>query len=142
MLELVSSHKFNLKTQTVKWKGGNYEYAGYLGVSGEVLTPEIIKHLTKEQKEKLGRQLGTFLKKLHSIKGFKNPAGAEQDQIDEYQEKFREKRNIFEQYFNDSEMAFIDKLFLETAPKRIAELGKDLVFCHGDFGYTFCLIKI
>lgn len=37
-------------------------------------------------------------------------------------------------------MKHIDELFLSVASNRIKELGKDIVFCHGDFGYNNILL--
>ena len=140
VLKSIEGHDFNLKTPVVKWCGERSDYVGFLGVPGEALSPEAMKFISNTQKETLGKQLGIFLKKLHSVNGVGNLGGNEEDQTSEYQEKYRENRNVFEQYFNTDELAFVDELFLKTALSRIKELGKDIVFCHGDFGYNNILL--
>lgn len=139
-LKLISEHNFNIKVPVINWYGKHNEYFGFFGVSGAPLTPEVLSLLDDKQKEMLGSQIGTFLKQLHRIEGFKNPAGSELDQINEYQKKYNENKPVFEMYFNDEELSFIDNLFLTTAPNLIQELGKDTVFCHGDFGYNNILL--
>ena len=139
VLQLIAKHDFNLKVPVIEWHGGN-DCAGFLGVPGKALKPETVECLDDRQKEMLGSQLGIFLRKLHSIKGIRNPNGDEQDRIREYQEKYRKSRSFFEQHLNVDEMEFVDELFLKTAPNRIKELGEDVVFCHGDFGYNNILL--
>jgi len=140
VLQLIKEHDFNLKTPIINWCGKHNEYIGFFGVPGIPLTPETLNLLDDKQKEMAGRQMGTFLKQLHQIAGFKNPAGTEQDQINEYQKEYKKNKKKFEEYFNDEESAFIEKLFLTTAPNRMRELGEDPVFCHGDFGYNNMLL--
>lgn len=136
VLKLIKEHDFKIKVPIINWYGENNEYFGFFGVEGTPLTPETLNLLDDKQKEMLGRQIGTFLKQLHGIAGFRNPVGTELDQINEYQKKYNDNKHIFKKYFNDEELNFIEKLFLTTAPNRIQELGKDAVFCHGDFGYN------
>jgi Ser/Thr protein kinase RdoA (MazF antagonist) len=140
VLKLIKEQNFNVKVPIINWYGEHNEYFGFFGVLGTPLTPETLNLLDDTQKEMLGRQIGTFLLQFHGIAGFKNPLGTELDQINEYQKKYNENKHIFEAYFNDEGLNFIEKLFFTTAPNRIQELGKDPVFCHGDFGYNNILL--
>jgi aminoglycoside phosphotransferase (APT) family kinase protein len=82
-----------------------------------------------------------FLKRLHGVKGFVHPTdGTDFDQIKKYQKMLRKAESVFKAYFSDEETSRIDAFFMRGAPERLALIGQDLVFCHGDFGYNNILL--
>lgn len=141
VMKLLKSEEFCLNIPQINWCGQNNEYIGFHGVYGKALQPEMINTFTIKQKESLGKQIGLFLKQLHQLQGQVHPIfGTDAEQIKEYQSNLIKAENVFKEFFTESEMKSIMLLFMETAPKRLNELGQDLVFCHGDFGYNNILI--
>lgn len=135
ILKLLKNHEFNLKVPLIDWIGEENSYIGFRGMIGNSITTEIINELSKEQKNKIGTQIGIFLKKLHKITYKGKSPNNENNVIKWLLESFAKKKHILRKYFNENELNSIEVL-VNSLPEKSAKYGIEQVFCHGDLGYN------
>ncbi len=140
ILKLIKNHEFNVNTPLIGWIGENSTYFGFSGMTGKSMTTEIVNELSEEQKREVGTQIGIFIKKLHAIdyKG-KNP-NSENNVIKWFLESFRKRKRTLKKYFNENELASIEKL-VTSLPEKSSKYGIEEVFCHGDLGYNNIILS-
>lgn len=139
ILEFIKKYEFNVNVPFIKWKGENNVYMGFCGMIGKSMTTETINKLSKEQKRKIGSQIGLFLKKLHSIDYKGKSPNNENSIIEWFQESFSKRKRTLKKYFNEKELGSIEAL-VTSLPQKSVNLGIEQVFCHGDLGYNNILL--
>jgi len=139
-LWLIKDVDFGIKVPIINWAGQNNEYIGFYGVIGISFFHEL-KSLGDDQKRNAGRDIGLFLRKLHSLTP---PDDAYMmtiaDEITEYQEKYQKSLNVIQAHVSEDNQRKIKDLFMQEMPTKISALGDDVVFCHGDLGVDNVLI--
>ena len=140
ILNLIKNYDFNVNIPLIKWVGENKEFIGFKGITGKSLTTEIINELSAEQKRELGTQIGTFVKILHGIDYKGKSPNNENNVIKWLLESFNKRKRTLKKYFNENELAFIEKL-VTSLPEKSSKYGIEEVFCHGDLGYNNIIIS-
>ena len=140
ILKLIKNHKFNINIPLISWVGEDNAYIGFKGMTGKSMTTEIINELSEEQKRKIGTQIGIFIKKLHAIDYNGKSPNSENDVIEWFLESFQKRKRTLKKYFNENELASIEKL-LTSLPEKSAKYGIEEVFCHGDLGYNNIILS-
>lgn len=131
ILNFINSIDLNINLQKVAFVEPNNQYLGIYGVLGNSLEE---KFLSKEEQVEAGKKLGLFLKKLHSVKTQKGIPCPLQLEIESWQKRVVDIKNFIKSTFNQDEQNVIDKLIFGYMPKKLNELGENLVFSHGDLG--------
>ena len=140
-LELIKQHKFAINTPIINWKTPDYDYIGLFGVPGNSITQDKISKLGENVKKEIGTTIGLFLKQLHAITPIKKPyVMTVKNEITEYQEKYKAALPTLQIYFDNDHLQSIDDFFMKVMPSEMANLGEELVFCHGDLGYNNILL--
>ena len=131
MLNIVNSLGLEVNLQKVGWISNDDSYLGLYGVKGETL--ESIS-LSDGQCESIGKQIGQFLKKLHSSENNSANLLKVEEEIKAWQERFDTSKGILEKYFNETELGKIEDFVKQTVPEKLKFLGEKYVFSHGDLG--------
>lgn len=140
ILKLIKNHEFNVSIPLIDWVGEDNEYIGFRGMTGKSMTTEIINELSEEQKRKVGTQIGLFIKILHSIEYKGKSPNSENNVIEWFLESFRKKKRTLKNYFNENDLAYIEKLVVSLHEKS-SKYGIEEVFCHGDLGYNNIILS-
>ena len=140
ILKLIKNHEFNISIPLIGWIGEDNAYIGFKGMTGKSMTTEIINELSEEQKRKIGTQIGIFIKKLHAIDYKGKSPNSENNVIEWFLESFRKRKRTLKKYFNENELASVEKL-LTSLPEKSAKYGIEEVFCHGDLGYNNIILS-
>lgn len=128
-LNFINSLELGVNTQKVGWISPDDSYLGIYGVVGQSL-----EALEDPDYTDISKQFANFLHQLHRARPENANTIAQDAEIVAWQERYQESHNILSEYFSDTEIARLDKFFLQVAPKRLKELGEKLVFSHGDLG--------
>lgn len=131
MLNFVNSLSLNVNLQKVGWTSENDSYLGIYGVIGRSL--ESIE-LTDDDRKNYGKQIGSFLQKLHSIEYQEAEKLSVNEEIQAWQERFEKSKDLLSHYFKDEEIEKMNNFVYFTAPARLSSLGENMVFSHGDLG--------
>lgn len=118
----------------VIFENKNYDYMGYRGIQGRSLN-EVIEELSPETKKKLGKSLGSFLKRFHALEIEGAHTISSDTEFEELRKKFEEIKEKLDVFFSEIEIEKIKGFFLQEYPKQYSELNFDPVLCHGDLGY-------
>ena len=131
LLDFLNSENLNVNLQRVGWISPDDSYVGLYGVKGKAA-----EHLSLSDEEKLsvGRQLGVFLKKLHSLSPDHTGSFSVEEEISAWQERFLKSAKIMTEYFTSEEMEKLHSFVFEKAPKELTALGEKQVFSHADLG--------
>lgn len=140
ILKLIKNHEFNINIPLIGWVGEDNAYIGFKGMTGKSMTTETINELSEEQKRKIGTKIGIFIKNLHAIDYNGKSPNSENNLIEWFLESFRKRKRTLKKYFNENELASIEKL-LTSLPEKSAKYGIEEVFCHGDLGYNNIILS-
>ena len=131
-LNYLNTLELPVNIQRVKWVADNHRCIVFHGVKGTPL--DKIKNLTTEQKQSIGKQIGAFIKLLHSIKPGTIDIGMRtlEKELQNYNKVFDELQDFFKKYLTPKEHERVNYLAYEYLPKMRRELGEKLVFAHED----------
>ncbi len=118
----------------VKWQGPELRYFGYAGISG-VTIDMCLHELTIDTKVKIGKNLGLFLKKLHTLDLKDANTYNLKDEITEFQEQFRRGENEIQTAFTKKKFSKIKNFVFQEFPDKVLNLGLSKALCHGDLGF-------
>jgi len=131
LLNFLNGQNFNINLQKVAYVSPDDSFVGIYGVKGVCIEN---KELSPEAKTEIGKSLGEFLKKLHSLKPDCNNRYSLQFEITAWQERFLKSMDIIKRYFTGTEMEKLKSFMLETASGKLLALGEKAVFSHADLG--------
>lgn len=118
----------------VRWVHPQNNYFGYEGIVGETLEDQF-PNLPEKRKIKICRELGTFLKQLHDLKLEGVPTMTLEQEIAEFQEKYRLGLPELKRHFTETEQATIEQMVFDIYPQKVIGLKMEQALCHGDLGY-------
>lgn len=130
-LDYLNKQSLGVNLQSVAFKAEDNSYLGIYGVPGVSLEQYA---LTDASRITIGRQLGKFLRKLHSLKPETGIVYPLDELIEVWQDRYAKARKTLEKYLNASELADIDELMTREMPNTLRELGEKRVFSHADLG--------
>ncbi|MBB4037675.1 Ser/Thr protein kinase RdoA (MazF antagonist) [Dysgonomonas hofstadii] len=139
ILRLIKEHQFNVNIPLISSSGEDNTYIVFNGLMGKSMTTKFIDILTKEEKRKIGIQIGLFLKTLHTIAYKGKSPNSENDIFEWFQKSFNKRKNTLKKHFHENELVTIENL-VTTLPQKSQKLGIEQVFCHGDLGYNNILL--
>lgn len=139
ILKLIKDHKFNVNIPLISSSEEDNTYIVLNGLMGKSMSAEIVDALTKEEKRKIGTQIGLFLKKLHTVAYQGKSPNNESEIFEWFQKSFNRRKRTLKKHFNENELVTIEDL-VTTLPQRSQKLGIVQVFCHGDLGYNNILL--
>ena len=118
----------------VRWQDSELRYFGYAGIPGVTLDI-CLQELTTETKVKIGKILGFFLRKLHTLDLKDANTYNLKDEIIEFQEIFRKGENEIQTAFPKKKFLKIKNFVFQEFPEKVLELGLSKALCHSDLGF-------
>ena len=130
-LNYINSLNLGVNLQKVAYTSSTNEYLGIYGVLGDSLEDVA---LNEQEEKSVGKQIGAFLKRLHAIKGHSGKPCLLKDEISAWQNRVECVQGFINKTFSKKEQQLISVLMFDYVPRRLNELGENLVFSHGDLG--------
>lgn len=130
-LDYLNRQNLGIHLQRVAFKAVNDSYLGIYGVPGISLGQYAMNDASCIA---IGRQLGEFLRKLHSLKPKTELVYPLDSLIRIWQARYTRAKKTLAKYFDAGELAHIDKLMMLEMPNTLNELGEKMVFSHADLG--------
>jgi aminoglycoside phosphotransferase len=128
-LNLINTMALPINVQKLKWLAEDNRCIAIYGVRGTPLSK--LENITVEQKQSIGKQIGTFLKLLHSLKT--DYSGKNLDvELLEYKQCYDDCTDFFAKHFSREEQKALDYLIYDYLPTMRRSLGENLVFSHAD----------
>ena len=118
----------------VRWQDSELRYFGYAGIPGATLDI-CLNELTTDTKVKIGKILGLFLKKLHTLDLKDANTYNIKDEIAEFQEIFRRGENEIQTAFTKKKFLNIKNFVFQEFPEKVLKLGLSNALCHNDLGF-------
>ena len=118
----------------VRWQDSELRYFGYAGIPGVTLDI-CLQELTTEIKVKIGKILGFFLRKLHTLDLKDANTYNLKDEIIEFQEIFRKGENEIQTAFTKKKFLKIKNFVFQEFPEKVLVLGLSKALCHSDLGF-------
>ena len=128
-LTLIRTMTLPINTQKLKWIAADKRCIALLGVKGTPLSK--VENLTSQQKQSIGKQIGAFLKQLHSLKA-DFPGQSLDEELFEYKTIYDDCTDFFARHFSKGEREILDYLMYTYLPTIRKNLGENLVFSHAD----------
>ena len=128
-LNIVNTMPLPISVQKLKWLAEDKRCIVVYGVMGTPLSK--LENLSIEQKQSIGKQIGAFLKLLHSLKPDYSGQNLD-DEILEYQKCYADCVDFFSKHFSKEEQKSLDYLIYNYLPSLRKSLGENLVFSHAD----------
>jgi aminoglycoside phosphotransferase (APT) family kinase protein len=132
VLDLLQSVSLPVQIPRLQWRDPENRYFGYHGTIGVELSDRI-DLISDSDETRVGSTLGSFLKVLHSLT-FDLPRTTIDQELQEYQQKFRLSLPVLRRHFSPTNLLVLDHFFMHELPAVVSELGGDLTFSHGDLG--------
>lgn len=130
-LDYLNKQSLGVNLQSVAFKTEDNSYLGIYGVPGISLEQYALNDASRIA---IGRQLGEFLWKLHSLKPETEIVYPLEELIEVWQDRYAKARKTLEKYLNAAELADIDALMTREMPNTLRGLGEKRVFSHADLG--------
>lgn len=146
-LKLIKNQRFSIAVPIINWVSESNKFVGFYGVKGEVFSDQIMARLGREQKERIGQAIGTFIKQLHSITNYDSYYDENgpfvlslEDEIKHHHKDYREALIELRKHLSGEQLCNLEVLFMQEMPRSILELGLKPVFSHGDLAFNNILI--
>ena len=130
-LDYLNQQNLGVHLQRAAFKPEDNSYLGIYGVPGISLEQY---PLDEASRIAIGRQLGEFLRILHSLKPKTELVYPLNDLIRVWQTRYEKAKKTLTKYFKAEELAYIDTLMMKEMPSTLRELGEKRVFSHADLG--------
>lgn len=130
-LDYLIRQNLAIHLQRVAFKAADDSYLGIYGVPGISLEQYTMNDASRIA---IGRQIGEFLRKLHSLKPKTELVYPLDRLIRTWQSRYIRAKKTLEKYFDTGELARIDNLMMWEMPNTLYELGEKMVFSHADLG--------
>ena len=129
VIGLINNMKLSVNTQKVKWLADDYRLIVISGVKGTPLSK--LENITNRERESIGKQIGTFLKQLHSLKPDFSGQTLDEE-LQEYSNLYEDCADFYKKHFTKDEIETLDYLMHTHLPTARKNLGENLVFSHAD----------
>lgn len=130
-LDYLNRQNLGVHLQSVAFKADDDRYLGLYGVPGVSLEQYTMDDASYPA---IGRQLGEFLRKLHSLEPKIKTVYPLSELISVWQARYAKAKKTLIKYFDAEEAAYIDMLMMREMPDALQELGENRVFSHADLG--------
>lgn len=127
----IAQHIGGIHVPKIIWRDAMNNYFGYEGVQGKPLS-KILPSLHEEQKAKIGRQIGVFLRVFHEQRFDGVKEKSVENEIRQLHEWYQLAKPIIRQHFSHQEFTQLEKLVHESWPARMQSLPLTPALCHGD----------
>jgi aminoglycoside phosphotransferase len=134
VLRQLEGEDLGVRLPRIRWTHPGRDYLGYEGIVGEPLDV-VAPSLSEEAQRSIGRLVGRFLKRLHSLSLRGVPNVSVDDEIEQVQHKYELGSPVLKETITSSEQTALRRLILEETPNELRRLGSDEALCHGDLGY-------
>jgi aminoglycoside phosphotransferase len=128
-LTTINTVALPVNVQKLKWLAEDNRCIAMYGVRGTQLSK--LENITFEQKQNIGKQIGIFLKLLHSLKTDCSGQNLDEELL-EYQKCYNDCVDFFAKHFSKEEREILDYLMYAYLPAARKNLGEKLVFSHAD----------
>lgn len=128
-LNFINTINVPINTQKLKWLAEDNHCIAIWGVKGIPLSK--LGNFTIQQKQSIGKQIGVFLKQLHSIKT-DCPGQNLDDELIEYKTNYKDCADFYATHFSHEEQQTLDYLMYDYLPTTRKKLGENIVFSHAD----------
>lgn len=132
-LSLMASGPSPVATQRLRSLGRDGQYFSYHGLVGHQLST-LLPEADEKTRFEFGSQIGRFLSYLHSLELPEAPNVAVDDEIREYQTKYKLAQSTVAEHYSPSEQRKVAEFFFEQMPDCMDALGAETRLCHGDLG--------
>lgn len=133
-IKFIANLDTNIMAQKILWEHPENSYFGYEGVKGKPVS-SIMEKLSAGQKQAIGEVLGDFLKRFHELELPGARTMSLEDESKQIQRWYENCKPILNECFTKKELRKLHVLVYEEWPTRLAELGSDIVLCHGDLHF-------
>lgn len=130
-LGYLNRQDLGIHLQSVAFQPEDDGYLGVYGVPGISLEQYTVNDTSRIA---IGRQLGGFLRKLHSLEPETELVYPLDGLIGVWQARYAKAKKTLARYFSTEELASIDALMMREMPDTLRELGEKMVFSHADLG--------
>lgn len=130
-LEYLAGQDLGVNMQRVAFLPPDGSWLGLHGVPGISLAETALDDAGREH---IGRQLGQFLRKLHSLAPPDAKVVSLENLISAWQNRYAAARKTLEDHFSSGELARIDRLMMREMPNTLRRLGDKRVLSHADLG--------
>lgn len=130
-LDYLNRQDLGVNLQSVAFSSADDRYLGIHGVPGVSLEQYTMDAASYAA---IGRQLGGFLRKLHSLEPKIKTVYPLNELINAWQARYGKAKRTLTKYFDAEELAHIDMLMMDEMPDALQALGEKLVFSHADLG--------
>jgi len=128
-LTLTGSLTVPVNTQKLMWLADDNRCIAFHGVKGTPLSK--LENLTNGQKQSIGKQIGEYLKQIHSLETDFTGQSLE-DELNEYKVLYVDCADFYTKHFSTDEITALNHLMYEILPAARRNLGENLVFSHAD----------
>jgi len=137
---LLKTTRFEVDLPRIRYVHDDYNFIVLDGIEGNDFST-VAAELTQAELRGIGKSIGEFLKVLHALDVPNTQHTTIEEELDEYQEKYRLGLPAYQERLTFGEQARLRWLMEERLPARVHELGSDLVFSHGDLGYWNVILE-
>ena len=130
-LNYLNQQNLGVHLQRAAFTTEDDSYLGIYGVPGISLEQYPLDDASRIA---IGRQLGEFLRKLHSLEPEAETVYPLDSLIEAWRARYRKAEKTLVKYFDAEELARIDKLMMQEMPDTLQVLGEKRVFSHADLG--------
>lgn len=130
-LDYLNQQNLGVHLQSVAFKAEDNSYLGIYGVPGISLEQYT---MSDTMRIAIGRQLGEFLRELHSLEPKTEIVYPLNDLIGVWQARYTKAKKTLAKHFDAEELAYMDTLMMREMPNTLQELGEKRVFSHADLG--------
>src|SRR5579864_2121485 len=134
ILRVLEHAECEVQVPKLRWIAANMDYIGYEGIRGTEFA-RVARETESATKVQIGHAIGGFLKRLHSITLDGARVMTIDDEIKEFQYKYRLGLPVIRRDFAKEEQATLKVLIDREMPSELRQLGSDPAVCHGDLGY-------
>jgi aminoglycoside phosphotransferase (APT) family kinase protein len=133
-IKFIGNLNTDIIAQKILWEDPSNAYFGYEGVQGTPLS-EVVSKLQSDQRYEIGKSLGSFLSKFHTLKLPFTRTVTIEDEIKQIQHWYDDSFESIHRFFKADEQRTLHHLVYEIWPNRARELGSEPVLCHGDLHF-------
>ncbi|RZS45084.1 phosphotransferase family enzyme [Herbihabitans rhizosphaerae] len=134
ILRLLDGVRFDVLVPRLRWVGDGNSHLGYEGIVGRQFD-RFSEELDADRKRAIGRQIGGFVRTMHTFDLPGVPTFAVREVVENLHEKYALGLPVIQQHLGASELVRLKDFVQDEVPAELARLGCDAVLCHGDLGY-------